>query len=121
MIFICSFSKSTECGHKYSLKASRAESLFCAENISTMQNFDVSIYFLMYFVNHYSIFYKVLNMEKHHRKVEGGGRECRVFDKILVAEKAQILGADAENSCYVQIMSKLRGKSDKISAKNNEN
>ena len=32
-----------------------------------------------------------------------------VFDKISSAEKAQILGAGAQNSCQVQIMSELRG------------
>ena len=44
-----------------------------------------------------------------------------VFDKILGAEKAQILGADAQNSCQVGIMSELRGKSNKVCVKNNEN
>ena len=42
-----------------------------------------------------------------------------VFNEILGAEKAQILGA--ENSCQVQIMSQLKGKSNKICVKNNEN
>ena len=44
-----------------------------------------------------------------------------VFDKILGAEKAQILGAGAQNCCQVRIMSDLRGKSNKICVKNNEN
>ena len=44
-----------------------------------------------------------------------------VFDEISSAEKAQILGAGAQNSCQVQIMSELRGKSNKICVKNNEN
>ena len=33
-----------------------------------------------------------------------------VFDEISGAEKAQILDADAQNSCQVQIMRELRGK-----------
>ena len=42
-----------------------------------------------------------------------------VFDKISGAEKAQILGAGAQNSCQVQITS---GKSNKICIYlNNEN
>ena len=44
-----------------------------------------------------------------------------VFNEILGAEKAQILGSGAQNSCQVQIMSELRGKSNKICVKNNEN
>ena len=44
-----------------------------------------------------------------------------VFDEISSAEKAQILGAGVQNSCQVQIMSELRGKSNKICVKNNEN
>ena len=44
-----------------------------------------------------------------------------VFDEILDAEKAQILVAGAENSSQVRIMSELRGKSNKICIKNNEN
>ena len=44
-----------------------------------------------------------------------------VFNEISGAEKAQILGASAENSCQVQIMSQLKGKSNKICVKNNEN
>ena len=42
-----------------------------------------------------------------------------VFDEISSAEKAQILGAGAQNSCRkkVQIMSELRGKSNKICVK----
>ena len=44
-----------------------------------------------------------------------------VFNDISGAGKAQILGADAQNSCQVQIMSDLRGKSNKICVKNNEN
>ena len=44
-----------------------------------------------------------------------------VFDKTSSAEKAQILGAHAQNSCQVRIMSGLRGKSNKIFVKNNEN
>ena len=33
-----------------------------------------------------------------------------VFDEISGAEKEQILGADAQNSCQVQIMTELRAK-----------
>ena len=44
-----------------------------------------------------------------------------VFDEISGAEKAQILGAGAQNSCQVRIVSDLRGKSNKIFVKNNEN
>ena len=40
-----------------------------------------------------------------------------VFAEISGAEKAQILGAGAQNSCQVQIMSELRGKSNKICVK----
>ena len=36
-----------------------------------------------------------------------------VFDEISGAEKAQILGAGAQNSCQVQIVRELRGKSKK--------
>ena len=42
-----------------------------------------------------------------------------VFDEISGAEKAQILGA--QNSCQLWLMSELRGKSNNISVKNNEN
>ena len=44
-----------------------------------------------------------------------------VFNETSGAEKAQIVGAGADNSCQVQIMSELRGKSNKICVKNNEN
>ena len=44
-----------------------------------------------------------------------------VFDKISGAVKAEIVGVGAQNSCQVQIMSELRGKSNKMCAKNNEN
>ena len=44
-----------------------------------------------------------------------------VFDEISGAEKAQILGAGAQNSCEVGIVRELRGKSSKICVKNNEN
>ena len=44
-----------------------------------------------------------------------------VFDEISGAEKAQILGTCAENSCLVRIMSELRDKSNKICVKNSEN
>ena len=47
-----------------------------------------------------------------------------VFDKILGGEKAQILGAGAQNSCQVRIdriVRDLRAKSNKICVKNNEN
>ena len=46
-----------------------------------------------------------------------------VFDEISGAEKAQILGAGAQNSCQVRIMALggLRGKSNKICVRNNEN
>ena len=44
-----------------------------------------------------------------------------VFDEISGAEKAQILGADAQNSCQVGMMSAFRGKSNKICFKNNAN
>ena len=44
-----------------------------------------------------------------------------VFDKISGVEKAQILGAGVQNSCQVQIMSELRGKTNKICVKKNEN
>ena len=37
-----------------------------------------------------------------------------VFDEILGAEKAQILGASAQNSCQVQSVRELRGQSNKI-------
>ena len=40
-----------------------------------------------------------------------------VFDEVSGAEKAQILGAGAENSCQVRIMSELRGKSNKMCVK----
>ena len=43
------------------------------------------------------------------------------FDEISGAEKAQILGAGMQNSCQVQVMSELRGKSYKTCVKNNEN
>ena len=44
-----------------------------------------------------------------------------VFDKIAGVEKAQILGAGAQNSSQVRTMSELRGKSNKICVKNNDN
>ena len=44
-----------------------------------------------------------------------------VFDEISGAEKPQIVGAGVQNSCQGRIMSELRGKSNKICAKNNEN
>ena len=44
-----------------------------------------------------------------------------VLDEISGAEKAQILGAGAEKSCQVRIMSELRRKSNKICVKNIEN
>ena len=44
-----------------------------------------------------------------------------VFDEISSAEKAQILGEAVQNICQVQMMSELRGKSNKICVKNNEN
>ena len=44
-----------------------------------------------------------------------------VFDEISGAEKAQIVGAGAENSCQIWIMIELRCKSNKICVKNNEN
>ena len=44
-----------------------------------------------------------------------------VFDEISGAEKPQILGVGAENSCQVRIMSELRRKSNKICVKNIEN
>ena len=44
-----------------------------------------------------------------------------VFNKILGAEKAQILGTGVQNSCQVRIVRELRGKSNKICVKNNEN
>ena len=43
-----------------------------------------------------------------------------VFDEISGAEQAQILGAGAENSFQLRIMSELRGKSNKICVKNDE-
>ena len=39
-----------------------------------------------------------------------------VFDEISGAEKAQILGAGALNSCQARIMGELKGKSNKIRA-----
>ena len=44
-----------------------------------------------------------------------------VFDKISGANRAQIVDAGAENSCQVRVMGGLRGKSNKICVKNNEN
>ena len=40
-----------------------------------------------------------------------------VSAEISGVEKGQILGAGVQNSCQVQIMSELRGKSNKICAK----
>ena len=40
-----------------------------------------------------------------------------MFAEISGAEKAQILGAGAQNSCQVRITSELRGKSNKICVK----
>ena len=44
-----------------------------------------------------------------------------VFDKISGAEKPQIISAGAQNSGQVWSTSELRGKSNKICVKNNEN
>ena len=44
-----------------------------------------------------------------------------VFDEFPGAEKAQILDAGEQNSRQVRIMTELRGKSNKICVKNNEN
>ena len=44
-----------------------------------------------------------------------------VFDEISGAEKEQILGAGEQNGRQVRIMTELRGKSNKICVKNNEN
>ena len=44
-----------------------------------------------------------------------------VFDVISGGEKPQIVSVVAKNSYQVQIVSELRGKSNKIYVKNNEN
>ena len=43
------------------------------------------------------------------------------FRRDLGCEKEQILAAGGKNSCQVRIMSELRGKSNKVCVKNNEN
>ena len=51
-----------------------------------------------------------------------GLQSMAVFDKISGAEKAQIIGGCAENSCQVQITTEfIRGKSNEICVENNAN
>ena len=56
---------------------------------------------------------------------QGWEPDCRVWQfstcKTSAAEKEQILGAGAQNSCQGQIMSELRDKSNQTCVKNNEN
>ena len=58
---------------------------------------------------------------RQHNPLRARLQSMAVFDEVSGAEKDQILGAGAENSCQVRIMSELRRKSNKICDKNIEN